>query len=55
MLPSSFTINNMIKTNGIIINHYKYSDTSVIIKIFSEEEGLISSIIKGAKSQKKKI
>tara|TARA_E500000178_G_C16965407_1_gene728150 strand:- start:660 stop:1412 length:753 start_codon:yes stop_codon:yes gene_type:complete len=54
MLPSSFTINNMIKTNGIIINHYKYSDTSVIIKIFSEEEGLISSIIKGAKSQKKK-
>jgi DNA repair protein RecO (recombination protein O) len=39
-------------TRGIVFHHLKYSDTSVIAKIYTEESGLQSYIVKGVRSRK---
>lgn len=43
------------KVRGIIINESNYSETSKLLKIITEEYGLISVIAKGAKSLKSKL
>ncbi|MFK7899860.1 MAG: DNA repair protein RecO [Cyclobacteriaceae bacterium] len=47
----------LAKTKGIVISYIKYSETSIICKIFTEAHGLQSFIINGirAKSSKTKI
>lgn len=44
----------LIKTRGIILRSLKYSETSVITDIFTEEKGLRTYIISGVRSQKAK-
>ena len=44
-----------ISTRGIVFRQIKYSDTSLIVKIFTEEKGLGSYIIKGARGSKSRI
>lgn len=44
----------LIKTQGIILRSLKYSETSVITDIFTEEKGLRTYIISGVRSQKAK-
>ncbi len=44
-----------IKDTGIIISAKKYSETSLIIKILSAQNGLCSGLVRGATSNKKKI
>jgi len=41
-------------TRGIVLKHFKYSESSIIAKIFTEEFGLQSYIIKGIHSKKSK-
>ncbi len=36
------------KTSGIVLQHFRYSDTSLIVKIFTEQFGLQSYLVKGA-------
>ena len=43
------------KTRAIIINYIKYSESSIITKIFTENFGLQSYIINGVRSEKAKI
>jgi DNA repair protein RecO (recombination protein O) len=43
------------KTRGIVLHTIKYSETSVIAKIYTEKFGLVSFMIKGARKQKSKI
>lgn len=45
----------LITTNGIVLHSTKYSDTSLIVKIFTEKQGTQSFIVKGAFSKKGKI
>ncbi|WP_299457560.1 DNA repair protein RecO [uncultured Microscilla sp.] len=40
------------KTRGIVINYTKYSETSIIAKIFTEEMGMKTYIINGVRSNK---
>jgi DNA repair protein RecO (recombination protein O) len=40
------------KTKGIVLHHIKYSDTSLIVKIYTEAFGLQSYLVKGARSKK---
>ena len=40
------------KTKGIVLHTVKYSETSVISKIYTEKLGLVSYIIKGVRSAK---
>jgi DNA repair protein RecO (recombination protein O) len=40
------------KTRGIVLHSLKYGDTSLILKIFTEESGLRSFLVKGARSRK---
>jgi DNA repair protein RecO (recombination protein O) len=42
-------------TRGIVFHQTKYSDTSLVVKILTEEAGLGSYIIKGVRSPKSKI
>ena len=42
-----------IRDTGIIIYIKQYSESSLIVKIFSEEHGICSGFVKGAKSNKK--
>lgn len=42
------------KTRGIVLNYIKYRDTSVIVKIYTEEFGLQSYIINGIRSKASK-
>lgn len=42
------------KTKGIVINHLKYRDTSIITKIFTKELGLKSYLVNGVRSSKSK-
>ncbi len=42
------------KTTGIALTYIKYGDTSIISKILTQEHGLQSFIIKGARSKKSK-
>jgi len=42
-------------TRGIVLHHLRYSETSVIAKIYTEKFGLQSYLIKGVRSRKSKI
>ncbi len=42
------------KTRGIVIKHFKYRDTSIIVKIFTEAFGLQTYIVNGVRSAKAK-
>lgn len=42
----------LVSTEGIVLRQFPYSDTSLIVKIFTRDYGLLSFIIKGAKSKK---
>lgn len=45
----------LIKTRGIIFKTFKYSETSVIAEIYTEEKGLRKYLISGVRSKKAKI
>jgi DNA repair protein RecO (recombination protein O) len=45
----------LFKTKGIVIQRIKYSETSIIVKIYTEIFGLQAYIVKGARSRKSKI
>lgn len=45
----------IFKTRGIVLHHIKYSETSVIATVFTEEFGRQSFLIKGVRSKKSKI
>ena len=45
----------IVNTKGIVLQSIKYSESSVIVKIFTESFGLQSYIIKGVRSKKTKI
>lgn len=40
------------KTRGIVINYTKYSETSIIAKVFTEEMGMKTYIVNGVRSNK---
>lgn len=42
------------KTKGIVFQHHQYSETSIIVKIFTEDFGLQSYIVKGIRSKHSK-
>jgi len=44
----------IVKTNGIVLSYIKYGDTSIIVKIFTEELGFGSFIVNAIRSQKSK-
>lgn len=44
----------LIKTRGIILRSIKYSETSVIIDVYTEAKGLQSYIVSGVRSKKAK-
>ncbi|MEP5614362.1 MAG: DNA repair protein RecO [Cyclobacteriaceae bacterium] len=44
----------VIKTNGIVLNYIKYGDTSIIVRILTEELGYGSFIVNSIRSQKSK-
>lgn len=44
--------NVLKKTRGIVINYTKYSETSIIVKIFTEELGMKTYIVNGVRSNK---
>jgi DNA repair protein RecO (recombination protein O) len=39
----------LTKTRGIVINYIRFKETSIIVKIFTEEHGLLSFIINGVR------
>ena len=43
-----------IRTRGIVLNHLKYGETSLIVRVFTEHSGLQSFIVKGFRSAKHK-
>ncbi len=45
----------LVKTRGIVFHQIKYSETSLIVKIYTRELGLQSYLIKGARSKKSKM
>ncbi|MCO6477704.1 MAG: DNA repair protein RecO [Phaeodactylibacter sp.] len=45
----------LIKTRGIVLRSMKYSETSIIADIYTEERGMRSYIISGVRSRKAKI
>jgi len=42
----------LVRTEGIVLKQFPFSDTSIIVKIFTRDFGLMSFIIKGAKSRR---
>lgn len=44
----------LYKTRGIVFKYFKYGDTSIIAKVYTEEFGLQSYIVNGARSAKSK-
>lgn len=42
----------LVRTEGIVIQQFPFSDTSLIVKIFTREFGLLGFIIKGIKTKK---
>lgn len=44
----------MESTKGIVLHYYKYSESSVIAKIFTEESGLQPYVLKGVRNKKSK-
>lgn len=45
----------LYKTRGIVLNHIKYSETSIIVTIYTERFGRQAYIINGVRSKKAKI
>ena len=45
----------LIKTQGIIFHTKKYSESSLIVDIYTQEKGLRSYIISGVRSKKSKV
>ena len=45
----------MQQSRAIVLNKINYSETSIILKIYTEEEGLISFIVKGIRGKKGKL
>jgi DNA repair protein RecO (recombination protein O) len=45
----------LVKTKGIVLNHLKYGDSSLITHIFTHDYGRKAFIIKGARSKKARI
>lgn len=45
----------MIESKAIVLQQLKYSETSLIVKIYTEKEGLLSFIIKGIRGKKGKL
>jgi DNA repair protein RecO (recombination protein O) len=43
------------KTRGIVLNYFKYSENSIIVKIYTEDFGLQSFIIRSARNKKSHI
>jgi DNA repair protein RecO (recombination protein O) len=44
----------LVSTEGIVLRQFPFSDTSIIVKIFTRDYGLVGFIVKGAKSKKKR-
>lgn len=44
----------IVKSRGIILNQIKFGDTSLIIRIYTEREGVLSFIVKGVRRTKSK-
>ncbi len=44
----------IVKSRGIVFQQFKYADTSLIVKIFTEELGMRSYMVKGVRSKKAK-
>ena len=44
-----------IKTHSIVLKSISYSESSIIVKIYTRELGLISCLVKGAKRKNAKI
>jgi DNA repair protein RecO (recombination protein O) len=44
-----------IKTRGIVLQTVKYSESSVIVRIFTERMGLVSYIVKGVRSARSSV
>lgn len=44
----------LAKTRGIVLNFIKFRETSIIVKVYTEEFGLLSLIINGVRSKKSK-
>lgn len=42
------------KTNGIVLNYLKYGESSIIVKVFTEEFGMQSYIVNSVRSSKSK-
>jgi len=45
----------LVKTRGIVLNSIKYSESSIITKIYTEEFGLLSFIVRGVRKRKARI
>lgn len=45
---------SLIRTEGIVLKTFKYSDSSKIVTIFSKETGKFNAIVKGTRSLKSK-
>ncbi len=43
------------KTKGVVLSRIKYGDSSVIVRIYTKENGLQSYIIKGIRNKKRKV
>ncbi len=43
-----------VKTRGIVLTHVKYGESSIIVRILTEELGLQSYIVNGVRSSKRK-
>ena len=44
----------MERSRAIVLHQIKYSETSLILKIYTEKEGLLSFIVKGVRGGKGK-
>ena len=45
----------MHQSRAIVLHQIKYSETSLILKIYTEKEGLLSFIVKGVRGKKGKL
>lgn len=45
----------LVSTRGIVLNQIKYGESSIIARIYTEHLGLISFLIRGARSKKARI
>ena len=45
---------NLQKTKGIVLNQFKYSETSIIVNILTEDFGKMSFIVNGVRKKKSK-